>query len=393
MTNPLTTPQAVVPAAALHELWNIDHSRPWSLLLANYFWLLGVAGGLTLIWAIYVIAGRRKGVEYRFAMPLSAALVVASFLSVLTQVEQPSRLLYGYVFGWEYWDTAIIKYGIILLPLYLVVCWWLTFQAMDRQALGGAIARLSPRMRPLADFFSLWSRHYSVLESGAWRPWVVGVVVVLSLFAPTYSGIFLMNEHGVAIWNSPAQAILFVASGVAEGALIMLAEFPALAWLATGRSAPALRAPLRWTAVISIAAAAIVWFGWLWWIGRFGSIEDLRAAQLYMGPYAGLVFWNWTFAGIILPLVLLVTPLGRKLWAQRVAALGVLWGSYTVRLLVMIGGEAQVRSGAGYQRFTPNMESLTFTAFSLLALIGVLAVLLLAFSADRAPELQQPSAH
>lgn len=31
--------------------------------------------------------------------------------------------------------------------------------------------------------------------------------------------------------------------------------------------------------------APVVWFGWMWWIGRFGSIEDLRAADLYMGPY------------------------------------------------------------------------------------------------------------
>jgi Ni/Fe-hydrogenase subunit HybB-like protein len=112
-----------------------------------------------------------------------------------------------------------------------------------------------------------------------------------------------------------------------------------------------------------------------------------------MGPYAGVVFWNWTAAGIILPLVLLITPLGRHLWAQRVAALGVLWGSYAVRLIVMIGGEAQVRSGAGYESFVPSMETWTYTALSVLLFIGVLAVLLLAFSADRVPELEQSSAH
>lgn len=392
MANPLTTPQPVVPVAPLHELLNIAHSRPFSLLFSNYSWLLGAAGGLTIIWAIYVIAGRRQGVEYRFTMPLAVALIAAGFLNVLSEVAQPSRLIYGYLLGWQYWDTAIIKYGIILLPLYLVLCWWLTFQAMERRALGAAIVRLDPRLRGLADFFSLWSRHYSVLDTTGPRRWIVGVLVFLSLFAPMYSGIFLMNEHGAAIWNSPAQAMLFVASAIAQGALMMLVVLPVLAWLATGSSTRSLTAPLRWTAAISIGVEAVVWFGWTWWIGRFGDIEELRAAALYMGPYAHTVFWNWTIVGLIGPLVLLVTPVGRSVWAQLLAALGVMWGSYSVRMLVLIGGEALNRSGAGYQTFTPSSESLLYTGSSVLAFIGVLAVLLLALPKDRAPELGATSA-
>ncbi len=388
MANPLTTPQAVIPVAPLHELLNVDHSRPFSLLFGNYSWLLGAAGGLTLIWAVSVLAGRRRGVEYRFAMPLAVALIVGGFLNVLAEPGQPSRLIYGYFLGWERWDTAIIKYGIILLPLYLALCWWLTFQAMDRDALGAAIARLPARVRPLADFFSLWSRRYSVLDGERTRKWLIGAVAVLSLFAPMYSGIFLMNEHGVAIWNSPAQPLIFMATAVAQGALMMLAVLPLLAWLATGRAGPSWSEPLRWTAAVSIGVEAVVWFGWLWWIGRFGSIEDLRAADLYMGSYASLAFWNWTVAGIVAPLILLVTPLGRGRWAQVVAAVGVMWGSYAVRMLVLIGGEALIRSGAGYQTFTPSNEVLLSTGFSVLAILGVLAALLLAFGPDRAPELR-----
>ncbi len=393
MSNPLTTPQLAVPAAPLHELLNIDHSRPFSLLFGNYSWLLGAAGGLTVIWSVYVIAGRRRGVEYRFAMPLAVALIVSGFLNVLSEVDQPSRMLYGYYRGWQYWDTAIIKYGIILLPLYLVLCWWLTFQDMDRQALGAAIARVDPRLRPMADLFSLWSRHYSVLETAGLRRWTVGVVVFLSLFAPMYSGIFLMNEHGAAIWNSPAQAVAFMAGAVAQGALTMLVVVPALAWLATGRSAQSVIAPLRWTAVISISVEGLVWFGLMWWMGRFGSIEDLRAVHLYTGPYAGITMWNWTIVGLIGPLVLLVTPLGRTRWAQWLATFGVMWGSYALRMLFLLGSEALNRSGAGYQSFTPSAETWRNTGFSVLALIGILAVLLLALPADRAPEFEPTSAH
>lgn len=392
MANPFTTPQSVVPVAPLHELWNIDHSRPFSLLFGNYSWMLGAAGGLTLIWAISVLAGRRRGTEFRFAMPLAVALIVSGFLNVLSEVSQPSRLIYGYFLGWQYWDTAIIKYGIILLPLYLALCWWLTFQAMDREALGARIDGLPPRLRPVAEFLSLWSRRYSVLESGGPRKLIVGALVFLSLFAPMYSGIFLMNEHGVAIWNSPAQPLIFLATGVAKGALMMLVVLPLLAWLATGRDGSSWSETLRWTAAVSVGVEAAVWYGWLWWIGRFGGIEDLRGAHLLMGPYADLTFWNLTVVGIVAPLILLVTPLGRFRWAQVLAALGVMWGSYAVRMLVLIGGEALIRSGAGHQTFTPSTEVLLSTGFSVLALVGVLAALLLVFPAEQGPELQPPVA-
>ena len=92
-------------------------------------------------------------------------------------------------------------------------------------------------------------------------------------------------------------------------------------------------------------------------------------------------------AGVVAPLILLVSPLGRFRLAQVVAALGVMWGSYAVRMLVLIGGEALARSGAGYQTFTPSKEVLLSTGFSVIAIVGVLAALLLAFAPDRAPEL------
>jgi len=389
--NPLAVPQSVDVAVPIHELLNVAHSRPFSMLFGNYSWALGAAGGLTLVWAIYVIAGRRRGLEYRYALPIAVALIVAGFFNVLSEVEQPSRMIYGYISGWQYWDTAIIKYGIILLPLYLVVCWWLSFQAMDRETLNRSIEKMSPTPRFLADFFSLWSRHYSVMEASMPRRWVLGVLIALSLFAPMYSGIFLMNEHGVAIWNTPAQPLIFLTTAAAKGAMLMLVAVPFMAWLAVGRKPEVVVAPLRWGAAISIGLSAVIWFGWLWWMGRFGSIEELRAADLFMGPYAGYVFWQWTLPGVIVPLVLLVTPLGRQRWAQIIALLGVLWGGYAVRVLILMGGEALVRSGAGYQTFTPSAQVLFYTGFSVLAAIGVLAAQLLLLPDKHTAELDTPA--
>lgn len=377
MSNPLTTPLFVPPLRPVTELYNVAHGRPFSILFANYSWALGIAGGLALLWAINAWRGNHERVEHRFTVPLVAALTIGGFANVLAEVQQPGRLIYGYYLGWYNWDTAIIKYGIILLPLFLVLAWWLSFQSMPRQRLGEEIARLSAPWRQLADLFSLWSRFYSLFDR-LWLTRIVLVVMVcLGLFAPLYSAVFLMNEHGVPVWNSPAEALLFLASSIGVAAVMMLVLVPLLGWLGGGAWLTP-RPYHRWTAVIAFALCGIVWYGWMWWIGRFGTIEELRAANLFMGPYGKQIFLNWTLAGLIVPIVALITPFGSTRPAQAIACIGAIWGSYAARIGIVLGGEAINRSGAGYLAFHTEFAAFWYSAVSLLLVGGFLAALLAA---------------
>ena len=385
MSNPLTTPQTVDIAQPLNELLNIAHERPFSLLLANYSWLLGIAGGITLIWVVYAWRGRRDWNAFTLAMPLTVIMVIAGFLNVLAEVQQPSRLIYGYLHGWNDWDTAIIKYGILLLPLLLMGAWWLSFQVLDRAVLGQAIERLPPRLRPLADFFSLWSRRWSLEQRPRLYRIVLALMFLLGLFAPLYSGIFLMNEHGVPVWNSPAQALIFLALGVAKGAVVLMLFVPLLQRLATGQRV-AIEPNLSTVAAVSVALALIVWAGWMWWLGRFGTVAELRAANLFMGPYASAIFWNWWMAGSLIPLALLLSPLRRVAVVSYLAAFGILWGSYAVRFFILIGGQALNRSGASYLAFQPNGYVLWYTGANLLFVAGLLALLTWIVAAVRAAQ-------
>ena len=385
MSNPLTTPQLVLPLRHLNELFNVAHDRPFSILFANYSWALGVAGGLALLWAINAWINVRRGqfdaVEHRFTMPLIAALIVGGFVNVLAEVEQPGHLIYGYYLGWYNWNTAIIKYGIILLPIFLVLAWWLSFQSVPKQRLGDEIGHLPGAWRKLADIFSFGSRHYSLFDSPARTRIVLAAMMFLGLFAPMYSAVFLMNEHGVPLWNSPAQALLFLASAVGVAALLELVVVPALAWLVTARWVAAPQNN-RWTAVIALAVCTVVWYGWMWWIGRFGTIEEERAANLFMGPYAAEIFWNWTAIGLLAPILLLITPIGRSPVAQALACAGAVWGSYSTRIGILLGGEAINRSGAGYLNFHSNFEEFWYSGVSALLTLGILAALLAAVPRD-----------
>ena len=380
MSDPLVTPQFVPPLRPLGELYNVVHDRPFSILFANYSWALGVAGALALLWAINAWRGRTDTVEHRFTMPLVVALILGGFVNVLAEVQQPGRLIFGYYLGWTNWDTAIIKYGIILLPLFLVLSWWLSFQSIPRPRLAAEIEGLTGIRRALADLFSLWSRHYCVFESAWFRP-MIALTVFLGLFAPLYSAVFLMNEHGVPVWNSPAEAILFLASAIAVAALAELALIPALAWLVTA-TRPKAQAGHRTTAAVALGVCLVAWYGWMGWLGRFGSIEELRAANLFMGPYAAQITWNWTIIGLLVPLALLLLPSGRWYGAQWIALLAATWGSYAARIGIVLGGEAINRSGAGYYLFHLNFDELWYTGVSVLLFLGILAALLAAMPRD-----------
>ena len=376
MSDPLITPQFVPPLRHMGELYNVVHDRPFSILFANYSWALGIAGALALLWAINAWRDRTQTPEHRFTMPVVVALVLGGFVNVLAEVQQPGRLIYGYFLGWDRWDTAIIKYGIILLPLFLVLAWWLSFQCMPRQRLAAAIEGLSGLRRGLADLFSLWSRHYSVFES-VWRKPMLVLSAFLGLFAPLYSAVFLMNEHGVPLWNSAAPAILFLASSIAVASLAELVLIPTLVWAATAARSQA-QTCHRVTAAVALGVCLVTWYGWMWWLGRFGSIEQLRAANLFMGPYAAAITWNWGVAGLLMPLVLLLTPPGATRGAQWLALLGSAWGAYAVRVATVLGGEAVNRSGAGYYTFHLSFGELWYSGVSVLLLLGILAALLAA---------------
>lgn len=383
----MTTTVAMAAAGMqpLSELLNIAHDRPFSLLFANYSWLLGMSGGLALLWVAYTITydhklHERRHPMYVMAMPLGVATLIAGFLNVLAEVKQPSRLIYGYIQGWAYWDTAIIKYGIIILPLFLMTMWWLTFQSIRQEQLEQGIARFPVRLRPLLDFVTLWSRRYSIFDYPILSRVIILVMTFFGFFAPLYSGVFLMYEHGVPVWNSPAQALLFIATALAKGAAIFMVFAPALYFLGTGEririTETADRRP-RWLAVAALSVAFVTWFGWMWWIARLGTLPDQQFYALISGPYANEVMWHWEIIGLILPLVLLTTPLGSYRLGRWVAGVAILWGSYAIRYFVLIGGQALNRSGAGYLEASIDHEVIWYTGFSALFLIGLLAAILL----------------
>ncbi|RMF14997.1 MAG: hypothetical protein D6757_05360 [Alphaproteobacteria bacterium] len=143
-----------------------------------------------------------------------------------------------------------------------------------------------------------------------------------------------------------------------------------------------------------MVVAVVTWFGWMWWIRRLGTLPDQQLAALVSGPYRQAIVWHWEIIGLILPLVLLATPLGGHELSRWVAGVGILWGSYAIRYFVVVGGQSLSRSGAGYLKPVIEPDVIWYSGFSFLFLIGLLALLMLLmnYNLDDRPSLKEGEA-
>ncbi len=182
-----------------------------------------------------------------------------------------------------------------------------------------------------------------------------------------------MTEHGVPFWNNPLVPLLFSLSafGAAAGCYVVLTP---LLRLGTDLQ-PGEGCEHRWVMLTVVLLSGLLWLAWPWWLGHFGSVAEQRALDLLQGPYSGTIMYQWTLPGILLPLVLLLLA-GSLRWARVLAGLGLIYGAYTLRVIIVIGGQAMQRSGTGYLAYSPEHAVIVDSILNLCFLLGWVGLLL-----------------
>ncbi|MCY9856182.1 hypothetical protein [Vibrio mediterranei] len=308
---------------------NVSNQMPFGLLFVNYSLLAGMAGGLGVAWALCT----EKPSKAYLPQLVAVALALCATFNVLAEVQQQGRLIYGFIGGWENWNGSIIKYGVPAIPVFM----------------GLLLLTIFTPFHPIAE------KLFNPLRAG---------IVVLGLFLPAYSGIWMMNEHGVALWNSPLTVVLTSLSGVAVGALL----FNVLSHDGSTIRSNILRT-LLFTNIAFLFLAN-------WWAIRFSGSEVQLSKALLDTHFAGI---EWTaFGGFVLALAILLISRSRAMALTAFVLSAV--GAYFVRYCLLVGGEGASRSGGGIALFAPDLHELFFTVASLLLTGGLFAALLLAVS-------------
>ncbi|UJF17341.1 hypothetical protein L0B53_00760 [Vibrio sp. SS-MA-C1-2] len=311
------------------SLVNIMHQSPFGLLFVNYSLLLGIAGGLAICWVLlnWNSAKRHNLTPLILALTLS----IGGVLNVLAEVQQQGRLIYGFIYGWEHWYGSIIKFGILGIP-----------------ALCGLLV-----------LFLLPVKYNKVID----RLLKIAMLLV-ALFLTMYSGIFMMNEHGIALWNTPLSPLMTMLTGIASGAFVY-----SLCSDKRENDKIAYYIGFGLTLLALIFSLLLSWWGHL-----FAGVMLADSFSLLDQHFNGM---QWlTLITFIIATVIPIAQCPAK--SSRVVTLiASLISGYLLRYLFVAGGEGVSRSQAGFLIFTPDHQEFFYTAASLLFMVGVFALLLL----------------
>ncbi|HCA26132.1 MAG TPA: hypothetical protein DEP05_00485 [Betaproteobacteria bacterium] len=356
------------------EYLNVAHGRPITPLLATYSAMVGIAGAIFLFWAWRRWRSHDSdSAEQYFALPLAVALMIAGLTNPVLEVEQPGRLWHAYVFGWDDAGTAIIKFGVVLLPLFALLCWWLAVAVLAPNIERALVGR-SAAVRGIADVATLWVRRFNPLAGEASSRAIAVIGVLLAVFAILYSGVFLMTEHGVVLWGSAFVPAIFFSSAIAGGAGLLWLLLPLGSYLRDGRARPAHMGNPSALWIASLASTAL-WLLWLQYARHFGGVELHRALALVDGPYRGLAWYWWFGLGTVLPsLLLFPRALRRNPLVSAVAAAAAVVGAFALRYALVIVGQAVPKSGAGYYLYTVPPEMWTALILDFAYCIGWMAL-------------------
>ncbi|ATX99214.1 MULTISPECIES: hypothetical protein [Citrobacter] len=313
---------------------NIAHQSPFGLLFINYSLLLGASGGLAVIWSFLNWGSQSK--TNLLPVALAFALAFGGILNVLAEVQQPGRLIYGFIYGWEHWYGSIIKYGVLILPLFCLLL----------------ILQLTPLK-------------LSIFVDKLTKILLIGTGIFLGM----YSGIFMTNEHGIALWNTPLSAVLMLLSGLYTG-------FIAYSLVSKhSNEQPAVISSYCGLGVMLITMFILLLF--TWWGHVFAGETISTSFGLLDSNY--LATQIITVGALVLACVMIsVIKSKNKLHYTIIIILSAIsaWG---VRFLLLVGGQGTSRSSAGVFTYHPEPKEYLYSVGSIFFMVGILALVILLY--------------
>lgn len=275
----------------------VFHDLSWHATYAIYFFVIGIAAGLSFLsygsWITPALRPLREKAAYG-----SFALLALGGLLLVADLSQPMRFLN------------------VLNPMYLNFSSPLAWGALNIVAFG------------IASVLYLLSLRKGE-EGGKGRgKLLAAVTALLALGLPVYTGYDLTVHQSRPVWNTPVIPVLFVALAVASGAA---------AGSLLGGGHEAARKVLREYMLWSAGAVGVILVSILGTTNYGGSAQELTYMILTTGTM-GLIFVGvGIVAGTAAPIALLLASPGRQAGGLMLAALLILLGSAALRYALLMG--------------------------------------------------------
>ena len=288
---------------------NVFHHVAWGTTISVYFWLVGASAGSFVISSFGWVFGIKR---YKpLALTASAMAIILLLLVpilLIWDLGKPVRFIYLLLPG--YWHaTGPMSWGSVLImtyPMAMIVYSWFVIRNNQK-----------------------WAR-------------IVGIVsIVLALSTHWYTGVVMELNPGRFLNHTALAPLLFLTGAFISGigALILVL------WIRDMFVRPEKR--IQWSLIQEMAQYmmyGIVFDAFLLFLefmqAVYGS-ENLVMAheEVLMGVFRFSYLWLETVIGLVIPFVILVSPLKKFKAAVILASLLVAVGVYGMRIWWVMGGQ------------------------------------------------------
>ena len=270
------------------------HDVSWHATYAIYFFVIGIAAGLSFIsylsWHNEVLRGLREKAAY-----VSFALLAIGGVLLIGDLSQPLRFLN------------------ILNPAYLNFHSPLAWGGLNLIAFGLVSIAYIVTMRKGDE------KNGKLLAT-------IGALLALGL--PIYTGYDLTVHQSRPIWNTPVMPVLFVAMAIVSGAAVA-----SLLAAANEATLKLLRQYMLWSA----GAVAVILVSILGTTSYGGSAEELTFMAMTSGSMGMIFVGIGIVLGTAAPIALMLAPFGRQQMGLALAAVLILAGGAALRYSLLMG--------------------------------------------------------
>lgn len=304
---------------------DIINRSPYGLLFVNYSLLLSAAGGIIIMWMIFNYESDKK--KDNLALVVAFTLAVGGVLNVLAEVNQPGRMINVLIYGWSNWGTSIIKYGVLFVIIFFVTL----------------ILVIIPKK----------FKYIKVIKA---------LLFISALFFTAYSGIFMMHERGVNLWNTSMVPIFTTITGIAMGGFIFE--------MVKDRDKNDYSLKLSSYVGFGFTILSLIIFLLIYWWGNFNARLGVKSTFTLLDREYKVM--------LILSLITLIIPIVLVVMKKRTKAsliiniVSTVIYSYLIRYLIVAGGEGISRSDSGMVKMSPTLEEYYYTIISIIFMLGVL---------------------
>lgn len=289
--------------------FNVFHHVAWGTTISVYFWLVGASAGSFVISSFGWVFGIKRYKPLALTASVTAISMLLLVPILLTwDLGKPVRFIYLLIPG--FWHaTGPMSWGTVLICTYPMAMGVYTYFVIKN------------------DVF--WARATGILA------------IVLALSTHWYTGVVMELNPGRFLNHTALAPLLFLTGAFISGIglLVLILSIQNLL------TKPANR--IDWNLFIEMAQYmmyGLAFDAFLLFLEFMQSIYGsmnvvLGHEEVLMGVFKFPYFWLEIVIGLIIPFIILISPLKRNLWAVVFASFLVCIGVYGMRVWWVMGGQ------------------------------------------------------